>query len=57
MSTDPDSFEREIAAAINRRSRENRSNTPDFILAQVMIAALEAFEAAVKQRDRWGRVP
>lgn len=54
--TQPDyeSLEEEVAAVLNRRSRENVSNTPDFILARVMVAALEAFESATCRRDAWG---
>lgn len=43
----------EIRGAINRRSRENVSNTPDHILAQYMLACLNAFEVAVGDRDAW----
>lgn len=43
----------DIRAAINRRSRENVSNTPDFILAEYMLACLNAFETAVGDRDGW----
>lgn len=46
-------FERELSAAVNRASRENNSNTPDFILAQFMAAALQAFENASRAREHW----
>ena len=47
----------EIAAALNRCSRENGSNTPDFILAQYLANCLEAFDVAIRQRAQWyGRV-
>jgi hypothetical protein len=46
-------FERELGDLINRHSGENVSNTPDFILAQYMAAALAAFDAAVQQRETW----
>lgn len=44
---------REVAAVLNRCSRENQSNTPDFILAEHMVDALEAFERTSNKRDGW----
>ena len=38
---------------LNRASRENASNTPDFILAQYLMGCLESFETAVQQRETW----
>lgn len=49
----PDTLQSEIADVLNRHSRENESNTPDFILAGVMIAALTAFEEASRHRETW----
>ncbi|MDD5050969.1 MAG: hypothetical protein PHV93_04525 [Candidatus Pacebacteria bacterium] len=43
----------EIRAAINRNSRENASNTPDFILAEYLLACLVAFETASMRREEW----
>lgn len=43
----------EIRAAINRYSRENVSNTPDFILAEYLMACLVAFESASMRREDW----
>ena len=43
----------EIAGALNRHGRENKSNTPDFILAKMMIDALAAFESASLDREKW----
>jgi hypothetical protein len=43
----------ELAGLLNRHSKENASNTPDFILAQYMLSTLGAFDAAVRQRERW----
>lgn len=42
----------EIRAAINRHSRENRSNTPDYILAEFMLDTLDSFERAVNRREQ-----
>lgn len=47
------SFEEELRGLINRHSRENGSNTPDFILSNFMAHCLEAFEVATHQRETW----
>ena len=46
-------FRREIETVINRHSKENGSNTPDFILAEYLTDCLKAFDKAVKYRDNW----
>jgi hypothetical protein len=46
----------EIEESLNRASRENRSGTPDFILAEYLMACLHAFEAATNRRDEWHSV-
>lgn len=43
----------DLAAVINSHSRENASNTPDFILADYLVACLIAFEAASNHRGAW----
>ena len=43
----------ELAVVLNRFSRENYSNTPDFILAQFLMGCLTSFDEAVGSRDRW----
>uniref|UniRef100_A0A6H1ZTF8 Uncharacterized protein n=1 Tax=viral metagenome TaxID=1070528 RepID=A0A6H1ZTF8_9ZZZZ len=53
-----DNFEEELRGLINRCSKENISNTPDFILAQYIAACLDAFDMATQQRETWyGRDP
>lgn len=50
-------FSEELEALINRHSREGRSDTPDFILADYLGECLAAYERATRSRDRWhGRV-
>lgn len=49
----PDDLAHAIADALNRHSAENRSNTPDFILADVLAACLLAFDAGVNARAKW----
>lgn len=46
-------FVSELRDLLNRQSRENESDTPDFILAEYMTNCLTAFERAVRDRDRW----
>lgn len=44
---------KEIAALLNKASRENTSDTPDFILADYLMDALKAFEKATNKRTKW----
>lgn len=46
-------LERALAHAINHTSAENRSNTPDFVLAKLLAAVAEAFGDAVAAREKW----
>lgn len=46
-------FRKELQSAINRCSKENASNTPDFILAQYLEGCLATFDTAVQQRETW----
>ena len=48
-----DAFQDELKDLLNRHSRENRSDTPDHILATYMKSCLEAFETATGERTRW----
>lgn len=51
-------FRKEMQTVLNRYSRENASNTPDFILAHYLESCLNAFDCAVQQRETWyGREP
>lgn len=43
----------EIEAVLNKYSAENGSNTPDFILAEYLMACLKAFETASNAREQW----
>ncbi len=51
-----DSLEKEIGCLINKHSREQDSNTPDFILAEYLLACLGAFEVASNRREGWYHV-
>lgn len=46
-------FSRELANLLNRYSKENISNTPDFILASYIESCLQAFNQAVEVRESW----
>jgi len=46
-------FQKDLAELINRYSKENDSDTPDFILARYLNAVLENFNAAVMDREQW----
>jgi hypothetical protein len=46
-------FLRDMMLLINRHSQEDNSNTPDFILAEFLKNALEAFDNGVRARDQW----
>ncbi len=52
MSDETD-FVSELRALINRHSKENGSNTPDFILASYLNGCLMTFNATLNKRDRW----
>ena len=46
-------FTIELERLLNKYSKENDSDTPDFILARYLEASLAAFNTSVKQRERW----
>lgn len=47
------SFKKELQVLINKHSRENNSNTPDYILAEFMNSCLKAFEIGVVDREKY----
>lgn len=46
-------FEKELETLINQYSKENESDTPDFILAKYLNEVLKNFNAAVNEREQW----
>jgi len=46
-------FEKELKSLLNRYSKENNSNTPDFVLSEYLINCLKAYNKALKSRDKW----
>ena len=47
------SFVEELEKLINRHSMENRSNTPDYILAEYLGNCLYNFNDTVVKRAKW----
>lgn len=51
-------FEKELQELLNRHSKENGSNSPDYILARYLTRCLEVYDYAVLQREGFfGRGP
>lgn len=50
---EPKTFVEALDKLINKWSVENLNNTPDFIVAQYMLDALNIFTNAITSRDRW----
>lgn len=48
-----DKFISELTDLINKHSKENDSNTPDFILASYINDCLLSYSNAIENRDRW----
>jgi hypothetical protein len=46
-------FREDLSALINRNLKEHGSDTPGFILADYLADCLEAFDRAVKKREKW----
>ena len=46
-------FQKELEELINSHSIENRSDTPDFILAEYLSLCLQASDIIIKKRDKW----
>jgi len=44
---------RDLTALLNRYSQENGSDTPDFILADYLLACLATWNTQVVRRDQW----
>ena len=53
MEGNTKTFQDELESLINRMSRENLSNTPDWILATFLRDCLLAFEQGIRDRDKW----
>lgn len=52
--TETDSeFEKELTSLLNRYSKENGSDTPDFILAGYLGRCLDNWNVSIKERTSW----
>lgn len=49
----PATFDKQLAQLLNKFSKENGSNTPDFILAEYITGCLKAYELATIARENW----
>ena len=51
-------FRADLETLVNRYSRENGSDTPDFILADYLNGCLKQWDTSVRAREQWyGRAP
>jgi len=46
-------FQADLKELLNKHSKENDSNSPDFVLAGYLESVLEAYNQAVTKRDEW----
>ena len=46
-------LQKDIQHLLNRYSQEKESDTPDFVLAEYLIACLDAFETAIARRKEF----
>lgn len=46
-------FRTDLERLINCHSRENGSDTPDFILADFLVGCLETFDRTLRRREEW----
>jgi hypothetical protein len=53
QSSQEEPLVRELMFLLNKKSRENHSNTPDYILAEFLMSCLVSFEEAIQHRDAW----
>jgi hypothetical protein len=50
---EPSTLTDDLRALLNMHSAENASHTPDFILAEYLMACLNAFDTASRHREQW----
>ena len=46
-------LEKDLASLLNRHSLENKSGTPDYILARYLMGCLKTWDESVRARERW----
>jgi hypothetical protein len=47
------SFFDELTALLNRHNQENGSDTPDWMLAEYLLACLQTWNATIQLREKW----
>jgi hypothetical protein len=52
-----DNFKKELETLLNKHSKENGSDTPDFILAEYLNACLEVYNTTIGLREKWYNRP
>lgn len=48
-------FRSALTALLNSYSKENSSNTPDYLLANFLIGCMDVYDLTVRRRDEWFR--
>jgi hypothetical protein len=48
-----ENFRKSLVELLNKNSKENDSNTPDFILAEYLMLCLEAYNKTLQVRESW----
>jgi hypothetical protein len=51
--SDRPGFREALECLLNQHSKENGSDTPDFILAEYLAGCLNTFDIAVRNREKW----
>jgi hypothetical protein len=46
-------FQKDLEELINHHSKENGSNTPDWVLASYLVRCLEVFDSCIELRERY----
>lgn len=46
-------FQKQLLSLLNQHSKENDSDTPDFILAEYIMGCLKTFNESVTNREVW----
>jgi hypothetical protein len=54
-SVETSTFSKELENLINKHGKENRSNTPDFLLAEFLENCLQVYNHIVTKRDNWNK--
>ena len=52
-SIPPPDFKKELMSLLNKHSKEQDSNTPDFIIAEYLVNCLKTFNESVISRTLW----